>query len=125
MRTIRNLWIGIVYWVLVPVMAQASSVRVCERPDGTLVVVHWQTEHHMTPIELFGLSCEDRDSSELPDRARRDAWRKQPDGSIQADASVETQQEQQVRKQKAASQAMRQKLGLTTQEFEDLRDALR
>ena len=119
------------HWVLlVALMGGATAVcaeevRICKQSDGRLSIVYWAGADHTTPPDLIGLPCEDRDSSELPDRSRRDAWRKQPDGSIKADPTIETDAERRSRVQQAAAQATRAKLGLTPKEFEDLREALR
>lgn len=119
-------------WILVGAIwlggmtsAVAEPIRVCEQPDGRLVIIHWATSDKTTPPDLAGLPCADRDDSELPDRSRRDAWRKRPDGSIKADPTIEIASERRERLQREKSSLMRQKLGLTPQEFEDLREALK
>lgn len=123
----RNLVIGLLVWGWMG-LAQAEPVRVCEHADGSLTIVVWTAKYlalpadqRPTPEHLAGATCEDRDRSDMPtDRSRRAAWRKQPDGTIAADPTIETPQELADNARKSARKKLKD-LGLTESELDALR----
>ena len=81
------MWVAL-FVLLWSTSAWAVPTLVCQRPDGGLSIVHWQTEDRTVPDSVDGFVCEEVDSEHFPGtREQRYAWALK-DGKIVIDPDI-------------------------------------
>ena len=120
-----------VIFLLYPVVSSADIVRVVYMTDKTVRVIyptgiksHEETFNEaMEGMDYVGY--EEMDSSVLPDRKDRDFWTGKEGEGIKVDSVKKNKATKELEDKTDRKEAIRNKLGLTDKQFEDLKEAIK
>lgn len=121
----------LVVFLFYPIVSFAETVRVVYMTDKTVRVIYptgikSNEETFNEAMEgMDYISYEDMDSSMLPDRTDRDFWTGKEGEGIKIDTIKKNKATKELEDKTDRKEAIRNKLGLTDKQFEDLKEAIK